>query len=640
LLSSVFVLEHDRLWLVAQRGYAAVPDGFSIERGVTGRAVRLGRPELVRDVCSDLDYVGALPGVASELALPLHAGDDVVGVLNVESEHALPHSAAAVLEPLAQAVAPLVQTLSESRTLDLPALARLFAHISSIRDPDEIAALAAASLPRILPVDVSQVLLWGDGGEPTELASWRARATEPGSLSTAELVRMRVLVQPTIVCQVLESPVGGFPVVWLPLRANAEEIGALVGVGRSSARVDPAQLDSSAVLAAHVAASLDAALALRRERESAVTDSLTGVLNRRGFEERLERELEAAKERRAPMSLLVIDCDDLKEINDRAGHEFGDALLREVAGVLTRSLPEGAGAARLGGDEFVVTLPDAGADLAEALGERIRSILADGLTEAGFPLRISAGISTYPFDGAGSTALLRAADQALYAAKDAGKDRIASFQDVVHSDRLERGAAMAGERRTRPPGDGSVLRDAVAAVEAIEAETTSEGVCNRLCKALVFVVGATACSASRIDGDVLVDLTSHALRDISLGRAAAYRISDFPLTAEVLATGEPRAVSFVDGDVDSSEAFVLRELEMNALLMLPLRVGGVPWGLVELYEMRLRRFSDDDVAVAHFLTTQVERRLGAVASADILRPRPPLYSLPSSGEARRGPRTR
>ena len=138
--------------------------------------------------------------------------------------------------------------------------------------------------------------------------------------------RVRDAVEPTVVCQLLEGESRERdPLVWLPLRANGEEIGALVGAGGPIARVDPVQLDTAAVLAAHVAASLDAALALRRERESAVTDPLTGVLNRRGLEERLERELASAKERRTPMSLLVIDCDDLKEINDRLGHRnFAD----------------------------------------------------------------------------------------------------------------------------------------------------------------------------------------------------------------------------------------------------------------------------------------------------------------------------
>jgi diguanylate cyclase (GGDEF)-like protein len=642
LLPSLFVLEHERIWLVAQRGYAVVPDGIRVDSGVTGRAVRLARPQLVPDVRSDPDYVAAVPGIASELAAPLVVDGSVVGVLNVESKLVLPDSALEVFGPLVEVLAPLAGVHLTERTLDLPALARLFAHIGSIRDPEEIAALAAASLPKVLPLEASQVVLWDEAGMAVELASWRGVGSDTAPLTADRLARARARVEHTVVCQLVEpEDPGGRPFVWLPLRANGEEIGALVGTGAPTADVDPVQLDTAAVLAAHVAASLDAAVVLRRERESAVTDPLTGVLNRRGLEERLEHELAAAQARRTPMSVIVIDCDDLKEINDRAGHEFGDALLREVAGVLTRSLPEGAGAARLGGDEFVVTLPEAGTDMAEALGERIRGILADGLTEAGFPLRISAGISTYPFDGAGATALLRAADQALYAAKDAGKDRIASFHEVVRSERpREKETPTTGERRRRPPSDGSVLRDAVAAVEAIEAEDTTEAVCNRLCKALVFVVGATACSASRIGGDYLVDVTSHALRDVKLGREAAYRISDFPLTAEVLRSARPRAISFADGDVDPAEAFILRELGMKALLMLPLHAGPGPWGLVELYEMRLRRFTEDDVSVARFLVSQAEKRLEVVSANDPPPRRPPVYELPSEGVPRRGPSTR
>jgi GAF domain-containing protein len=184
-----------------------------------------------------------------------------------------------------------------------------------------------------------------------------------------------------------------------------------------------------------------------------------------------------------------------------------------------------------------------------------------------------------------------------------------------------------------------VLADALAAVKAIEAEQTAEGVCTRLCKTLVFVVGATGCSASRVVGEYIVDATEHALREVSLGAEAAYRIADFPLTAEVLRNGEPRAVAFADGDVDPSEAFILRDLGMNALLMLPLRVRGKAWGLIELYEMRLRRFGDEDIAVAQFLAAQAERRLEEVADLDDPRRRPAVYRLPGD-EPASGPRPR
>jgi diguanylate cyclase (GGDEF)-like protein len=600
----------------------------------------------VTDVHADPDYVQALPGVISELAIPLRAGRDVIGTLNIESERALPSEAVEAIRPLVRALSPLAAALRANRTLDLPGLARLFVHLGSLRAPIEIAALAAASLPRVLPVEATQIVVWNDVGTSAELASWMSEDGSRPPLSADEIEIARARSDPSMVCQVMELERGTSrrtAVVWLPLRANAGELGAMVGVSTQSTYVDPNVLDTAAVLAAHVAASLDAAFALQRERLSAVTDPLTRILNRRGLEERLDREIAEAQSRRTPLSLLVIDCDDFKEINDRAGHEFGDSLLREVADVLSRCIPDGAEAARLGGDEFVVMLPGAGSDAAEALGAQTRVLLADSLTDAGYPLKISAGVSTYPYDGATATELLRAADQALYAAKAAGKDRVASFRQLTGARPAlasEPAGTLDGARRARNDSTGAVLADAMAAASSIEAEENADAVYNRLCKALVFVVGVTACSASRVVGDLIVDATEHALREVSLGDEASYRIADFPLTAEVLRSGEPRAVAFADGDVDPSEAFILRDLGMNALLMLPVRVGGRSCGLVELYEMRLRRFTDDDVAVAKFLVAQAERRLEVVGDAEDARRRPAVYELPGGGSRPRGPRVR
>jgi diguanylate cyclase (GGDEF)-like protein len=636
LFPSVFVLEHGHLWLVAQRGYAVVPDGIGIEQGVLGRAARQGRGQFVIDVHSDPDYLEVLPAVASEATVPLRVDRVTVGVLNLDSERPLPETSLKLLRPLAVALAPKTATLRASARLDLPALARLFVYLGSLRDPNEIAALASASFARVLRLEASQVWMWDAVGRPVELASW---VSDPGEmpLTAEELDTVRSLVDPGLVHQLVDvrGPRGKKRrgLIWLSLRANGEDIGALVGSGGGA--VSPENLDTAAVLAAHAAASLDAALALRRERHSAVTDALTGILNRRGLEEHMERDVALAQERRMPLSVLVLDCDDFKDVNDRAGHQFGDALLKEVAVALEQSLPEGAEVARLGGDEFVVMLRGAGAATAEELGERIRSVLADGLTEAGFPLRLSGGIATYPFDGATPTALLRAADQALYVAKDAGKDRIASFRDVVTREETEpasAAAALAEDRRRAPRRDGSVLSDALASARAMESEETVEGVLDRLCKGLVFVVGATGCQASRVVGAYLVEAARHSLREISLGHEAAYRISDFPLTAETLRLGEPRSVSFLEKEVDPAEAFILRELGMNALLMLPVRIRGRSWGLVELYEMRTRRFTDDDASLAEFLVSQAERRLEDIAPSAGTRERPPVYELPADSD--------
>ena len=392
-------------------------------------------------------------------------------------------------------------------------------------------------------------------------------------------------------------------------------------------------LDTAAVLAAHVAASLDAAISLQRERLSAATDPLTGILNRRGLEQRLERELATAQEARVPVSLIVIDCDDFKEINDRAGHEFGDAMLREVADVLTGALPEGAEAARLGGDEFVVMLPGAGADAAEALGGQIRTLLAEGLTEAGLPaahlgrcldLSVRRGEAVVAAArrrpgavrgeglGQGSDRLVPGAGRNRAGDPVSGPNRRARRKPARPERRLGRGALRCHDSRQG---------DRVGDDRRRHLRPTLQGARVRRRRHRLLDVAVV--------GDYIVDATDHALREVSLGDEAAYRISDFPLTAEVLRTGEPRAVSFADGDVEPAEAFILRDLGMNALMMLPVMIRGRAWGLVELYEMRLRRFGEDDIAVAQFLVAQAQRRLELVAGSDDAFRRPRVYELPA-----------
>jgi transcriptional regulator with GAF, ATPase, and Fis domain len=114
---------------------------------------------------------------------------------------------------------------------------------------------------------------------------------------------------------------------------------------------------------------------------------------------------------------------------------------------------------------------------------------------------------------------------------------------------------------------------------------------------------------SRIEGGCLRDLTTHALRDVDLGDDDSYVITDYPVTQEVLETRRVRSLSFLDDDIDSAEAFVLRELQMNAAMLLPLVVQEEPWGLVEIYDMRMRRFTVEEEAVAQFLVAQAGKRI-------------------------------
>ena len=394
----------------------------------------------------------------------------------------------------------------------------------------------------------------------------------------------------------------------IPLRANGAELGLLAGASRFSREFDRGQGELAALLGAHAAALLDAAIALDRERRSAHTDPLTGLLNRRGLEQVLDGVLGDSQEERLPLSLVVLDCDDFKDVNDRAGHEFGDALLREVGLVLREICPEGSSPARLGGDEFVVTLPGIEVDEAVEVIERLRRELSEGLDEAGFPLRLSAGISTYPYDGAGTTQLLRAADQALYSAKARGKNRVVSFREVIRASGRNEPVPSRGER-SRAAGDPAPAGDVIDAVTAIWSEQTVPDVIERLGKMMAFVVGATGTAISRVEGPNLVDMVAHSLREFEISDDNVYRISDYPVTQEVLERPCIRSVSFLDEDLDAGEAFVLRELQMNAAMLLPLRVNDRSWGLVEIYDMRMRRYTPDDEALAGFLVAQAGRRI-------------------------------
>jgi diguanylate cyclase (GGDEF)-like protein len=166
-----------------------------------------------------------------------------------------------------------------------------------------------------------------------------------------------------------------------------------------------------------------------RLRTSATTDALTGIANRRQCQERIVLELKRAARYGSALSLLLVDVDRLKEINDGRGHEAGDGALRRVADALSKSSRATDLAARWGGDEFAIVAPNTTADEALRLAARIREALrGDASTERAAPT-VSIGIADMThIDSAAPEALYAVADSALYEAKEKGRDRA-----VVHS---------------------------------------------------------------------------------------------------------------------------------------------------------------------------------------------------------------
>jgi diguanylate cyclase (GGDEF)-like protein/putative nucleotidyltransferase with HDIG domain len=179
-----------------------------------------------------------------------------------------------------------------------------------------------------------------------------------------------------------------------------------------------------------------------RLTDAARTDALTGLLNRRGFEEVMDNELERAARAGRRVSVLVGDLDHFKLINDRFGHQRGDQALQEFSVLAMTTKRRIDSAARIGGEEFALVLPDTDEHGAYLLAERLRRRVSSSLSGYGRPISISFGVATYPRHGDTPEAILRSGDQALYLAKRLGRDRSVIFSAEV-------AASLRGETRPR-----------------------------------------------------------------------------------------------------------------------------------------------------------------------------------------------
>lgn len=158
-------------------------------------------------------------------------------------------------------------------------------------------------------------------------------------------------------------------------------------------------------------------------RETARTDPLTMLLNRRGFDERFQLELERARRTATPVALLVADLDRFKMLNDRYGHAAGDAALASVGQTLVLGCRSIDTVARVGGEEFAILLPVTGAQGGLELAERLRADVAGVKDDGDRALTISVGVVEFPRDGETPHELMREADRAMYRAKALGRDR-------------------------------------------------------------------------------------------------------------------------------------------------------------------------------------------------------------------------
>jgi diguanylate cyclase (GGDEF)-like protein len=190
---------------------------------------------------------------------------------------------------------------------------------------------------------------------------------------------------------------------------------------------------ASALAAAVLVSALRARVSeiVSRLADAARTDPLTGLQNRRGFEESFQTEVERAAREGRELAVVLGDLDHFKSLNDRLGHPAGDAALVRVGQLFLAGMRRPDSVARTGGEEFALLMPQAGGEMAWAVAERMRTTVEEAFRGDSVPLTVSLGLASYPRDGVTADALLAAADQALYAAKQLGRNRSVIYSEEI-----------------------------------------------------------------------------------------------------------------------------------------------------------------------------------------------------------------
>jgi diguanylate cyclase (GGDEF)-like protein len=457
----VYVLEPDgELAPIAFEGRVGEYDkvDFALLRtrlgyGFTGWVGEHGVPLLVPD--ANVDPRGAsIPGTddveESMLVVPMRYDDQVVGVITLSKlglgqfdDHdlrllsILADQAATALESarnlarseaLARELRLLLSVSAElAATLDLRAVANILArHLATVLDVEECAisrwdrsTARVISLGYYPPLPTEELEPFFEIGRYpktvrvlVEQVSERIDVDDPG----ADPAEVELLAR-----------FGNRSLVMLPLVASGESIGLIELISKGRIELDEDRLDLARTIANEAASALENARLYEEARSLADRDPLTGFFNHRYLHERFGQEAVRARRTHRPLSLLMLDLDDFKLVNDTFGHLLGDEVLHWTAELIRRTIRGSDVPARYGGDEFAILLPDADADEAIATAARLSEAFAaepssrDGRLCG--PIGGSIGTATFPADGRTAAELIAVADAGLYRVKRLSRRR-------------------------------------------------------------------------------------------------------------------------------------------------------------------------------------------------------------------------
>ena len=451
---SVYVWDGHALQLGAQRNYRFPIHTVTPDKGVIGRIVRSGEPVFLPDARSDPDFLSGDPEVVSEIGLPLQAGGELLGVLNVETNgsHRLDEDDFSIMQIVGDRLAAALalgrerQKLTERAAL-LDRLTTFATVLYASLDPATMDSEVVAGAGVVIPAD-SVVLVIRDeatgayrinavaGGDPSVMG----QQIEPGEgISGRAIVARSVTVTdrlerkqfPKAVAKVKLPDV--LAAMAAPMVVGDEIAGVVTWLRSDLTQPFTAQEQEVAgLLAGKVGLALANARLHQQTRDAAITDPLTGIRNRRHFDTALDHEdalrQRVPAEKRDLRSAILFDLDHFGSVNKRFGHQVGDRVLRLFADTLKARIRTSDLMARYGGEEFVVILEGASRDEAIGIAEQVRAAFSKQSVDTGTGQRltstVSAGCSTLePWEVEG-TLLLERADVALAMAKAGGRDQV------------------------------------------------------------------------------------------------------------------------------------------------------------------------------------------------------------------------
>ena len=242
----------------------------------------------------------------------------------------------------------------------------------------------------------------------------------------------------------------------VPMVRGGELLGVLNFERPRKADFGPDEMEFFAAVADQVGLAVQNARLHEQTVALSITDPLTGVPNRRHLFQQLEAEIARAARFDTPLTMLMIDIDHFKHLNDTAGHSAGDDVLRRVCQLLKYNLRKVDTLARYGGEEFVVLLPQISQHESLEVAEKLRKSIAEGnlehgKTQPGGRVTISIGVATLPTDTTEQSKLVDCADSALYASKRGGRDKVTAYAPGMETEPTRQRGPRARERSSETP---------------------------------------------------------------------------------------------------------------------------------------------------------------------------------------------